>query len=294
MWQATSVECVQVITVQDVTAPTITCREMSTVDCEDDTTPTGTGTATATDLCAAVGNITISSSDVSTQDADPANVGYYNYTITRTWRATEVARDFSECVQVITVQDVTAPTITCPGDVTVDCEDDTTPTGTGTATATDLCAAVGNITISSSDVSTQDADPANVGYYNYTITRTWRATDVAGNFSECVQVITVQDVTAPTITCPGDVTVDCEDDTTPTGTGTATATDLCAAVGNITISSSDVSTQDADPANVGYYNYTITRTWRATDVAGNFSECVEVILYRMLRRRRSPAREMLP
>ena len=203
-----------------------------TVDCEDDTTPTGTGTATATDLCAAVGNITISSSDVSTQDADPANVGYYNYTITRTWRATDVAGHFREGVQVITVQDVTAPTITCPGDVTVDCEDDTTPTGTGTATATDLCVAVGNITISSSDVSTQDADPANVGYYNYTITRTWRATDVAGNFSECVQVITTLYRMLRRRRSParGDVTVDCEDDTTPTGTGTATATDLCAAV----------------------------------------------------------------
>ena len=126
-----------------------------------------------------------------------------------------------------------APVITCPADVTIDCEDDSTPTGTGTATATDNCAAVGNIAITFTDVSTQNADPANAGHYNYTITRTWRATDPTGNFTTCVQVITVQDVTAPVITCPADITIDCEDDSTPTGTGTATATDNCAAVGNI-------------------------------------------------------------
>jgi PKD repeat protein len=33
------------------------------------------------------------------------------------------------------------------------------------------------------------------------ITRTWRATDVSGNYSECVQRITVQDITAPVVNC---------------------------------------------------------------------------------------------
>ena len=132
-------------------------------------------------------------------------------------------------------------------------------------------------------MSTQDASPANAGYYNYTITRTWTATDPAGNADNCVQVITVQDVTDPVITCPVDVTINCEDDNTPTGTGTATATDNCAPVPNITIGYSDVSTQDASPANAGYYNYTITRTWMATDPAGNADNCVQVITVQMLR-----------
>ncbi len=281
-WTATDVagnasSCVQTITVHDVTAPVITCPGDVTVDCEDDNTPVGTGTATATDICTPVGNITITWGDVSTYDADPANVLHYNYTITRTWTATDVAGNASSCVQTITVHDVTAPVITCPGDVTVDCEDDNTPVGTGTATATDICTPVGNITITWGDVSTYDADPANVLHYNYTITRTWTATDVAGNASSCVQTITVHDVTAPVITCPGDVTVDCEDDNTPVGTGTATATDICTPVGNITITWGDVSTYDADPANVLHYNYTITRTWTATDVAGNASSCVQTI-----------------
>ena len=176
-----------------------------------------------------------------------ANVLHYNYAITRTWRATDVAGNFSECTQTITVHDVTAPVITCPIDVTVSCEASTLPANTGTATATDICTPVGNISITSSDVSTYNIDPANVLHYNYTITRTWRATDVAGNFSECTQTITVHDVTAPVITCPIDVTVSCEASTLPANTGTATATDNCAAVGNIAITSSDVTTYSADP-----------------------------------------------
>ena len=95
-----------------------------------------------------------------------------------------------------------------------------------TSTATDICTPVSNITITDSDLSTYAADPANVLHYNYTIARTWRATDISGNFSECTQTITVHDITNPVITCPADVTLNCEDDNTPAATGTATATDI--------------------------------------------------------------------
>ena len=149
-------------------------------------------------------------SDLSTQNIDPANSLHYNYLITRLWRAEDISGNYNECTQTITVHDISKPIITCPTHVTVDCEDDTTPSGTGTATATDICTPVVNIAITHSDVSTQSADPsAPLLHYNYTITRTWRATDVAGNYSECTQIITVQDVTNPVITCPADITIDC-------------------------------------------------------------------------------------
>ncbi|MBE0675793.1 MAG: hypothetical protein IH591_14130, partial [Bacteroidales bacterium] len=104
---------------------------------------------------------------------------------------------------------------------------------------------------------------------------TFRWTETAGNCSDFddVTIDFVQDVTAPVITCPADVTINCDDDSTPAGTGTATATDNCAVALNITITYTDVSTQDGDASVAGHYNYTITRTWRATDPSGNFSEC---------------------
>ena len=57
------------------------------------------------------------------------------------------------------------------------------------------------LAITQTQTSTKNADPNNAGYYNYTITRTWRATDVSGNYSECVQTIIVHDITKPSITC---------------------------------------------------------------------------------------------
>ncbi len=272
-WRATDVtgnysECVQTITVQDVTNPVITCPANVTVNCQDDNTSGATGVATATDNC---GPVTITETQTSTQNANPNNAGYYNYVITRTWRATDVTGNYSECVQTITVQDVTKPVITCPANVTVNCQDDNTSGATGVATATDNC---GPVSITQTQTSTQNASTTNAGYYNYVITRTWRATDVTGNYSECVQTITVQDVTKPVITCPANVTVNCQDNNTSGATGVATGTDNC---GPVTITETQTSTQNANPNNAGYYNYVITRTWRATDVTGNYSECVQTI-----------------
>ncbi|TVZ57636.1 putative secreted protein (Por secretion system target) [Flavobacteriaceae bacterium MAR_2010_105] len=272
-WRATDVtglftESTQIITVQDVTPPTITDVADVTVNCEDDTTSAATGVATGSDNCSPVA---ITQSDVSTQNNDPNHAGHYNYTITRTWRATDVTGLFTESTQIITVQDVTPPTITDVADVTVNCEDDTTSAATGVATGSDNCSPV---VITQSDVSTQNNDPNTAGHYNYTITRTWRATDVTGLFTESTQIITVQDVTPPTITDVADVTVNCEDDTTSAATGVATGSDNCSPVA---ITQSDVSTQNNDPNHAGHYNYTITRTWRATDVTGLFTESTQII-----------------
>jgi hypothetical protein len=45
-----------------------------------------------------------------------------------------------------------------------------------------------------------------------TLTRTWSATDICGNRSECVQVITIVDTTAPVLNNlpEGEITVECD------------------------------------------------------------------------------------
>ncbi len=255
-------------TIVNTTNPSLTVPSDITINCEDDTSSTSNGMASGSDTCS---NVTITESDVSTQHTDPLNIGHYNYTITRTWRATDDCGNYTEENQVITVQDITAPSITDVADVTINCEDDTSSSYNGVATGTDNCS---DVTITESDVSTQHADPLNTGHYNYTITRTWRATDITGNFTESVQIITVQDVTDPSINDVADVTINCEDDTSSSYNGIATGADNCS---DVTITESDVSTQHADPLNAGHYNYTITRTWRATDVTGNYTESVQII-----------------
>src|SRR5688500_19065705 len=127
---------------------------------------------------------------------------------------------------------------------TVDCEDATTVGALGNATATDNCDV--SVAITSGDASTQGVDPNECDYSTYTITRTFTAADECGNTSTCQQVITVQDVTNPTITfCPANVTVDCEDATTVGALGNATATDNCGM--SVAMTCGDASTQDVAP-----------------------------------------------
>lgn len=176
--------------------------------------------------------------------------------IARTWKATDACGNMSTCLQTITVVDTTAPVITCPADVTIECGDSTLPGDTGSATAVDNC--------DTSVVPTYSDSPA--GSCPQVITRTWTATDSCGNSSSCVQTITVQDTTAPSVTPPANATVECD------GAGNlaafaawqagATASDICSGVLPATY------VQDSDVPGCGG-THVITAHWTATDGCGN-------------------------
>ncbi len=242
--------------------PLITCPADVTKECDESTSSIWTGVATATDNCAMPPAIT--ESDVSTQGAP--GCPYYQYTITRTWTADDGNGNTKSCDQTITVDDTTGPAITCPANVTVECDADHSPANTGSATAVDNCDTQ-PVAIASSDATTPGNCPNG-----WTVTRTWTATDVCGNSTPCDQTITVEDTTPPVITCPADVTVECSDDHSSAANGVATATDNCSAVGDITIGESDATTPGSC-AN----EWTITRTWTATDECGKSSSCNQKI-----------------
>jgi Galactose binding lectin domain. len=262
---------VQLITVQDVTAPALVVPANTLVNVQDDKTPATNGTATATDD--SNGPVTITYTDADNKDSDPNAAGAYNYVITRTWKATDVAGNFMTGTQLITVQDVSAPTMVIPANTLVNIQDDKTPAANGTATATDN--SNGPITITYTDTDNKDANPNNAGAYNYVITRTWKATDMSGNYMTGVQTVTVQDVTAPIMVVPANTVVNYQDDKTPAANGTATATDN--SNGPIAITYTDASNQGTNPANADYYNYVITRTWKATDMSGNYMTGVQTV-----------------
>ncbi len=217
------------------------------------------------------GEIAITFVDVSTQT--PTGCSNDSYTITRTWTAADPCGNTAQCVQVITVEDTTPPTIICPANTTIECDEDTDPTNTGTAVAVDDCAAAAEIVITFVDASTQET--TGCGQYQYQITRTWTATDPCGNTTNCVQVIEVEDTTAPEIVCPADVTLACTDSTDPGDTGTATGSDNCSAVAEVVITSSDITTQGTE--GCAKFTYNILRTWLATDACGNTTTCVQSI-----------------
>jgi|GEM_PF-1495581 len=201
-----------------------------TVDCDAVPAPLVLNPNDVEDNCTA--NPTIAFVQNSTQNADQALCAHYNYTLTNIWTVTDQAGNAQVWNQVVTVQDTTAPIITLPLNVTIECNgvfvegnfvcNPTTgsyaPTGisTGIATAIDNCAPVAFICIEYSDVF----EPGNCGFAGI-VRRTWTATDPCGNQSSGVQIITIVDTTPPAFTCQ-DVTINLDAD----GNATISADDI--------------------------------------------------------------------
>ena len=154
-------------------------------------------------------------------------------------------------------RDTTAPEFTSvPADYTSECSDDLI---LDDATASDNC---GEVTI---EVTSETIAGDAAG--NYTVVRTFTATDDAGNSTSATQTITVQDTTAPEFTSvPADYTSECSDDLI---LDDATASDNC---GEVTI---EVTSETIAGDAAG--NYTVVRTFTATDDAGNSTSATQTI-----------------
>ncbi|MCF8238343.1 MAG: ice-binding family protein [Saprospiraceae bacterium] len=169
----------------------------------------------------------------------------------------------SNSISVVVLQDSLPPVITCPFDISVNCNESVLPTDTGFATAIDDCDL--NPVIAYSDLTIP-----GICLFNEDIIRTWVVTDIAGNSTFCIQTISISDLFAPVITCPGDMTLECTDPVIPGTTGMATATDNCTlnpAVNYIDIILPGQCTEA----------YEIIRTWTATDDCDHTSTCEQHI-----------------
>jgi len=249
--------CVQIIVLKDLFPPTVFCPANVTIACTASTLPGNTGMATSTDNCAIAPTISY------TDATDISPTCPQNKTITRTWKAFDECGNSATCNQTITVNDIIAPTINCPANVTILCTASTLPASTGSPTSSDNCDISPAITYTEATV----AGPCP---QQYTINRTWKSTDACGNFNTCLQTIFVQDNVGPMMTCPANITILCSASTLPANTGTATGTDNCSASPVITYT--DITAAGPCPQS-----YTITRTWKATDACANSSTCNQTI-----------------
>ncbi|WP_309612637.1 gliding motility-associated C-terminal domain-containing protein [Flavobacterium sp.] len=236
----------QIITVNDTAAPTITGTPSPvTVTCAADVPAASIASVTATDNCG--GTVTKSVNDVTTPGTC-AN----RFTVTRTWTATDVCGNSSTSTQIITVNDTTPPVISSlPATSTINCP---AIPSFATPTATNNC---------DSDYTLSFVDNRTNGACNgtYSVTRTWTATDACGNSSTKSQTINVQDITPPTFTVPGPITVNvdasCNTNLDPTITGTVSnISDNCDANPTVTYSDNECFGNDNDASiNAGNGNY---------------------------------------
>jgi len=235
----------QVIEVVDNTAPVITGDVEVMIPCEDYSEEVPH--ATASDNC---GEVTLTWTDSPVSGGCVLPIGQY----VRVYTATDACGNSSSFEQILTLTDNTPPVISCPADLTIEC-DETIPYEM--ATATDNCSGA-EVTMS------EEIIPGSCPQ-SYTIVRTFTATDNCDNSSTCAQTITVQDTTAPVIFCPADYTAECSDEHPLEA---ATATDNC---GEVTI------TEVADTTYSCANSYVVTRTFTAVDECNNSSTCTQTI-----------------
>ncbi|WP_040395884.1 HYR domain-containing protein [Cesiribacter andamanensis] len=246
----------QKVIITDTQAPTITAPAAVSVPANAGCQATGVvlGTPVTADNCS-VASVT-----------NDAPTVFPLGTTTVTWTATDHLGLKATTTQTVTVVDDTTPVLSSvPADMTVSCEN---VPAVASVTATDNC--TNPIAVNLKEESTQSSNPTQAGYYNYSITRTWTATDAANNSVSASQVITVQDGTKPTITAPAAVSVLANSTCEASGValGTPTVSDNCAAAAYITVSNNA-------PTTFPLGNTTVI--WTATDAAGNTASATQLV-----------------
>ncbi len=179
--------------------------------------------------------------------------------ITRTFTAQDADRNAISAVQVITVEDRQAPTLSdVPPPVTIDCG---AAEPTALPTVTDVCDATPVVTVLSTTVA-----GACVG--ESIVTRVFTATDACGNTATASQVVTVRDREAPILAgIPAAITLECgasEPSAVPT------ATDACDPSPTVTVTRSEM-------AGLCAGRKTILRLFTATDACGNTATATQLI-----------------
>ena len=251
---------VQSVDLVDTEAPVFTfIPQDTTLSCDHDYTVGSLGAAEAVDNC---------DSDVEIGYAD--SIVYLNdcagtAEVIRTWTAEDECGNNKTVEQLITLIDETAPAFVeaLPADTTVAC--DAVPMAL-TLTAMDNCDPA--VMVAFAEVLDDD----DLCPHNYTLTRTWSAMDCACNPLSHTQIVTVIDTVAPVFTGgPMDTTVTCDAVPAPAELMLLQAEDQCDDALSYAYQGEVLT--EGDCAN----GYTLSRTWSATDCAGNQSEWMQTL-----------------
>jgi Domain of unknown function (DUF5011)/HYR domain len=207
----------------------------------------GDAGATASDSCD--GDLT--SSIATTSNVDASAVGTYQVQ----YAVEDSAGHVSSAGREVSVQDTTAPVLSCPASTIAECTGSgqamVTP---GTGTATDVCDTVSVV------------GPVAGSYPLGTTAVSYIATDRAGNQAACASAVTVQDTIVPAIACPPATTAECTANGHATvDPGTAIASDVCTGV---TVASPTITSFPLGTTPVSY---------TATDLSGNQSTCATTV-----------------
>lgn len=168
-------------------------------------------------------------------------------------RALDCHGNVNFCMSSVHIFDTSPPAITCPSDITINCTESPIPDTTGFATAMDVCG-IDTILFKDSTV----LSPCNTGK----IFRLWSAIDSSGNVSNCLQTISILDLTPSVINFPGDVTILCTLAPDSTLTGKPNPIDDCSL-----FSISHIDSFVTVPNGCDFFR----RSWTVKDICKNLS-----------------------
>ncbi len=244
----------------DTTAPVFTALPSGgNLGCNPASLPTVTSVKSAVTATATCGTPTIKVTSATTGSAC-AETNTFTITATDSCGLSTVAQ-----VVYTWTANTTAPSITCPAGVTVQCASNVPAASVGSVIVSASC---GTPTVTwVGDVITNQTCPNR-----YTVLRTYKAVDPCGNSAACTQTITVNDTIAPSITCPTNITVVASSlcsNSVPASTASivaflhgVTATDNCGSGATVTNNA---------PSTFSMGTNTVKFT--ATDSCGNTSSC---------------------
>lgn len=259
VWTATDIcgntaTASQVVSLSDTSAPVFTYVPAdTTLSC--DVFDSYSDDAVAEDVCDPDIVVTLQESTI---DGSCEN----EFTLQRTWIATDACGNESVARQIIMVIDTTGPEfLAFFPDTLVSCENLFAP---DTPSVADNCSSGINLLLLEFEI------PGNCPN-EYTLTRRWLASDDCGNITSRERVIRVLDQTAPVLSnVPADITLSCRDTLPPPAT--LSVSDNCGSAVNIQID--EIRTDGNCP-----YNYTISRIWTASDACGNISTAEQVFTF---------------
>jgi len=183
-------------------------------------------------------------------------------TITRIYSVTDDCGNTINVTHTILITDPIDPTASNPAPITVECISDV-PTP-------DPIVVIDEADNNGTPIVTWESDVSDNNTCPETITRTYRVTDVCGNFIFVTQTITVNDITAPVGVAPGPITVECITEVPAANTTLVTGvSDNCTAA-PLVAHVSDVSNGATCPE-------VITRTYSITDDCGNSTNVTQLI-----------------
>jgi hypothetical protein len=255
-----SSSCTATVTVNDTNAPTILCNNVAAQSASANGScsaivpdVTGLVRAQSSDNCTAQANLIITQNPTAGSNVN--GTGSHPITVT----VKDADNNSTNCTVTFTVSDTTAPSITCPTNISV-------PASAGlceaivsyaTPLASDNCSGVGTPTCSPASGSTF---PRGV------TTITCQVSDASGNSNQCSFTVTVNDTQAPTIACPSNITtntVNAGDASIAVSFSSPVAADNC----------SGVSVVCVPPSGSQFPKGTTTVTCKATDTSNNQTAC---------------------